>query len=100
IYFTDVDRAVRKVDNAGIITTVAGNLSMAAGFSGDGGPATAAQLNGARDIAIDNANGNMYITDINNHVIRMVSIDLNAPHFVSGPSQTLSICQDSVNVPI
>src|ERR1017187_8714387 len=42
IYLSDTDRnLVRKVDTRGIITTLAGNGT--AGFSGDGGAATAAQ---------------------------------------------------------
>jgi uncharacterized protein (TIGR03437 family) len=61
---------VRKVSPNGIITTVAGNGS--AGFSGDGGPATSAQLNGTFAVAVDNA-GNLYIEDHDNWRIRKVS---------------------------
>jgi uncharacterized protein (TIGR03437 family) len=60
---------VRKVSN-GVITTVAGNGS--AGFSGDGGPATSAQLNGTFAVAVDNA-GNLFIEDHDNRRIRKVS---------------------------
>jgi hypothetical protein len=59
---------VRKVDTAGIITTVAG--TGARGFSGDGGPATAARL-GAVDVAPD-AFGNLFIVDLLNYRIRKV----------------------------
>ena len=41
------------------------------GFSGDGGPATAAGLNDPRAIAVD-SRGNAYIADYGNHAIRMV----------------------------
>jgi sugar lactone lactonase YvrE len=60
---------VRKVDTAGIITTVAGNGTP--GFSGDGGPATAANLNFPQDVTTDAA-GNLYIADWINFRIRMV----------------------------
>ena len=62
---------VRKVDAAsGLITTVAG--TGVAGYSGDDGPATQAQLAGPRGIAVDAA-GNLYIADTANHRVRKVS---------------------------
>jgi uncharacterized protein (TIGR03437 family) len=62
---------VRKVTAAtGVISTVAGNGT--AGFSGDGGQATAAQLNQPEDVAVDK-DGNLYIADFNNHRIRRVA---------------------------
>ncbi len=71
IYITDnFDHRVRKVSPAGIITTFAGNGS--AGFSGDGGMATAAQFIGAAGIAVDHA-GNVFFSDINNRRIRKVT---------------------------
>ncbi len=70
IYIADAqNNVVRKVDTAGIITTVAGNGI--AGFSGDHGPATAASLNWTLGVAFD-GNNNMYIADGNNHRVRMV----------------------------
>jgi trimeric autotransporter adhesin len=60
---------IRKVDPAGIITTVAGNGTE--GFSGDGGAATAAELNLPLDVAVA-ANGTMYIADTYNLRIRTV----------------------------
>jgi uncharacterized protein (TIGR03437 family) len=58
---------IRKVSN-GAITTVAGNGT--AGFSGDNGPATSAQLSGPFGVAVDSA-GDLYITDGNR--VRKVS---------------------------
>ncbi|MEW6467572.1 MAG: T9SS type A sorting domain-containing protein [Bacteroidota bacterium] len=61
---------IRKVNASGIITTVAGTGT--AGFSGDGGSATLAQLNNPTGVAIDGL-GNLYIADWNNNRIRMVN---------------------------
>ncbi len=61
---------VRKINAAGIISTVAGNNT--SGFSGDGGLATAASMQYAMDIALDSA-GNLYIADHDNYVIRKVT---------------------------
>jgi sugar lactone lactonase YvrE len=63
---------VRRVDPAGIITTIAGNGKP--GFSGDGGPATAARLNGPFQLALD-SQGNLYIADGGNNRVRKVSLD-------------------------
>ncbi len=68
LYIADAHNfAVRKVSK-GLITTVAGNGTV--GFSGDGGPATKAQLSGLGGIATD-ASGNLFISD--NGRIRKVS---------------------------
>lgn len=61
--------SVRRVSPVGTITTVAGNGT--SGYSGDGGPATSAQLS-AKGVAVDQA-GNLYIADIYNHRVRKVS---------------------------
>ena len=50
---------IRKVDPAGIITTVAGTGQI--GHTGDGGPATAASLNSPGTVAVDRA-GNLFFT--------------------------------------
>jgi trimeric autotransporter adhesin len=61
---------VRKVDAVtGIITTVAGNGE--AGFSGDGGPATAGMLAHPASLAVDSA-GNLFIADWDNYRVRKV----------------------------
>jgi hypothetical protein len=71
LYISDVvNMQVRKVTPAGIISTVAG--SGKSGYSGDGGPATAAQMYNPYGIAVDAA-GNIYIADADNHRIRLVA---------------------------
>jgi len=71
VYITDRgNNRIRKVNTAGIISTIAGNDTQ--GFSGDGGPATSASLNKPREVAVDLA-GNVYISDAGNFRIRKVS---------------------------
>ena len=62
--------ALRVVDPAGKIRTVAGNGEP--GFSGDDGLARAALLNGPKHISVD-ANDDVLISDTENHVIRRYS---------------------------
>jgi sugar lactone lactonase YvrE len=70
LYIGDLfNRRVRKVDTQGIITTVAGNGTQ--GFAGDGGPATAAELNNPQSVVLDAA-GNLYIADPANGRVRKV----------------------------
>ncbi len=69
VYFADQGtNTVRRIDTAGIITTVAGTGR--AGFSGDCGPAVAAQLSGPYGLAVHD--GALYIGDEGNHRIRVV----------------------------
>jgi hypothetical protein len=74
VYFTDSgNNAIRRIDAfSHQISTVAGTLGVS-GYSGDGGPATAATLNAPSGITFDAA-GNLYIADTNNNVIRKVVI--------------------------
>ncbi len=65
-----LNHRIRKIDRSGIISTVAGNGT--AGFSGDGGPATLAMIDGPTGVAADTA-GNLFIADKNNNRIRRVS---------------------------
>src|SRR5258708_1900456 len=65
------DNRVRKIDTSGNITTIAGNGS--AGFSGDNGAATLAQLNYPIGLALDGSN-NLYIVDQTNQRVRKVAL--------------------------
>ena len=70
IFIADsTDDVIREVNTHGVITTVAGNGT--AGYSGDGGQATAAELNKPTGIAVDAA-GDIFIADSSNNVIREV----------------------------
>lgn len=71
LYIADIyNNRIRKVNTAGIISTVVGNGT--AGYSGDGGQATAAALYQPQGIAFD-ATGNLYIADSENNRIRRVN---------------------------
>jgi hypothetical protein len=71
LYFSD-GNCVFKVDHSGILTRVAG--TGIAGYSGDNGPATAAQLKLPSGVAVD-ASGSVYIADAGNSRVRKVTPD-------------------------
>lgn len=60
---------VRKVDTQGMMTTVAGDGAQ--GYGGNGGAATAAQMDTPVGVAVD-AGGNVYVCDSHNHRVRRV----------------------------
>jgi uncharacterized repeat protein (TIGR01451 family) len=73
LYISDSgNNRIRKVTSDGVIQTVAGNGTY--GFSGDGGPATSAQLRNPYVVAVDTA-GNLYFSDGGNNRIRKVTLD-------------------------
>ncbi|HTU75833.1 MAG TPA: hypothetical protein VMG38_20145 [Trebonia sp.] len=80
LYIADsANNVIRRVDaRTGIITTVAGDYAAdkasggLGGFSGNGGPATSAQLNTPQGIAVDGA-GDLFIADTFNNAIREVT---------------------------
>src|SRR5581483_4807592 len=77
IYIGDAsNNRIRKISGAGIISSFAGTGS--AGFSGDGGSATSAELNNSIGVGADYS-GNIYIADEYNQRVRMV----NAPGYIS-----------------
>ena len=71
IYVADhINSRIRLITPSGVIRTVAGNGT--AGFGGDGGNATDAQLN-FPSLVVPDAFGNLYIADLENHRVRKVS---------------------------
>jgi len=82
LYIADTyNNCIRKVTPDGNIATFAGVCSVymgpfypSGGYSGDGGPATSAQLNLPHGIAVDTA-GNVYIADTENFRVRKVTPD-------------------------
>lgn len=71
LYIADTNNhVIREVSKSGTITTIAG--TGIEGFSGDGTPATAAQLDTPTGIAVDSS-GNVYIADSHNHRIRRIA---------------------------
>ncbi|MGW1283303.1 NHL domain-containing protein [Streptomyces sp. NPDC002586] len=73
VYIVDANNhRVRKITADGRISTVAG--TGAAGFSGDGGPATAAPLNLPLGVAVDST-GVLYVVEYSNHRVRKITTD-------------------------
>lgn len=73
LYFVDMgNHVIRKVDmQTGIISTVAGTGKP--GYTGDGGPADLAQLRQPHSLQF-NTEGDLFICDIGNHVIRKINM--------------------------
>ncbi|MBI3939488.1 MAG: SMP-30/gluconolactonase/LRE family protein [Acidobacteria bacterium] len=73
LYIADTgNHRIRRITTDGVISTIAGNGT--GGFGGDGGQATAAQLDTPIDVAVDDS-GNVYIADSNNNRIRKMASD-------------------------
>jgi hypothetical protein len=90
VYVADPgNNVVRKINAFGIISTAAGTGS--SGFSGDGGPATAAQLCNAFGVAVDK-DGNLLIGSNCNHIVRRVASGNNAPAFIAGAAASFTVC--------
>lgn len=71
VYIADGLGHIRKVNSAGIISSVAGNGTN--GYIGDGMAATASELNNPNDVKVDGS-GNLYIADFTNNRIRKVTL--------------------------
>jgi hypothetical protein len=84
IFVLDSNRRVRKISRDGIITTIAGNGKQ--GSSGDGGPATKAQLWLGQGITVDAA-GNVYLADAG---VRVINSDgtIKTVHAKSAPDDS------------
>jgi len=66
------NHVVRRIEDDGTLVTIAGSL--VPGYSGDGGPATAARLNHPEGLFVDKK-GRLFIADSFNHVVRVVDTD-------------------------
>ena len=66
----ELGQRIRRVDPSGTISTIAGNGT--AGFAGDGGPASAAQVDHLRALALDAA-GDLWVADTFNNRVRVIS---------------------------
>ena len=74
MYIADAnDHRIRKIDTTGMITTIAGTGVF--GYSGDGGPATNAQINNPIQLLWENRTGYLLISDQSNHVVRKIDRD-------------------------
>ena len=83
-----VNSRIRMVTPDGLIHGIAGTGF--AGFSGDGGPATAAQLDDPGGLFLDGA-GDLYFADTNNNRIRRLVPDTPAPAPVITPAPTVTV---------
>lgn len=82
LYICDMDNhRIRRVAKDGTITTVAGTGKR--GYSGDGGPALAADLNEPYEIRFDQA-GNMFFVEMRNHLVRRVDAKTRITSTVAG----------------
>lgn len=80
-----VNHAIRRIDaKSGIVTTFAGNRKR--GYTGDGGPAVEASLSSPHSIQFG-PDGDLYICDIGNHVIRRVDLRTGIIRTFAGTGQ-------------
>ncbi len=77
------DARIRKIDTAGIITTVAGGGGF--GFGGDGGPATDAKLNFPSGVFVTSS-GEVLIADLNNNRVRKRSAPASVISLSANPA--------------
>ncbi len=87
IYLADTwNCRIRKIDaKTGVVTTVAGTGEK--GFSGDGGPATAAKLGGIYCATLDFKGERLYLADLHNTRIRYLDLKTGIIHAFAGNGQ-------------
>jgi len=72
LYFVDgINPTVQKILPGGTVLTIAG-IPGSPGYSGDGGPATQAQLDFPESVFVDSS-GNVYVADMFNQIIRLLT---------------------------
>jgi len=86
VYLADTyNHRIRRIDfAANTVTTIAGNGTV--GFSGDGGPATAAAFNLPRDLELG-PDGRLYVADTDNHRIRVIDLSSGIISTFAGTGQ-------------
>jgi len=93
LYVCDANNyRIRKINTSGIITTIAGDGAF--GVSGDGGPATAAQVNPGIGIAIGK-DSSVYFSDNSFNLVRKITYNNHPPSFTGGHSQNFTVCENS-----
>jgi uncharacterized protein (TIGR03437 family) len=77
LYIADTsNNVVRKVSTSGTISTIAGNFTNGAGYSGDGAAATAAMMFHPSGIVVD-SKGRVFVADTSNNIVRVITTDGN-----------------------
>lgn len=85
LYFCEyTGHRIRKIASDGTVHTIAGTGK--AGYRGDGGPALQATLNKPHEIRFDRA-GDLYFTDMANHVIRKIDFQTMHIRTIAGNGQ-------------
>ena len=85
LYVCDMaNHAIRKVTPNGTISMVAGTGRR--GFSGDGGPASKAELNEPYEVRFDRA-GNIFFVEMQNHLVRRIDAETQIISTVAGTGQ-------------
>jgi len=88
IYIADSgNQRIREVSTSGVISTIAGDAI--SGFSGDGGPATLAELNNPQSVAIVST-GNLYVMDSANLRVRLL-VAYPAPAITTQPQNQIIV---------
>ena len=85
LFFFDLGNSVLRKVSGGIVTTLAG--SGVRGYSGDNGPALAATLGSSYGIAVD-ASGKIYLTDVDNSVLRVLTTGAAACTYAVSPQSS------------
>lgn len=80
---------LRQIDEYGIITTIAGTGMK--GYSGDGGPATAATFWGPQCVS-RHGGGPLYVGEGGNNVIRKIDLPNNTVYFTQGSTVAVTVC--------
>ena len=94
LFICDANK-VRKVNTAGIINTIAG--TGVAGFSGDGGPATACEFHTTNSITTvwNSCGEHIFVSEQDNNNVREI-VDYNhLPLFTEGHTHVLNLCEDT-----